>query len=171
VLFRSNAGKSTLISVLSSARPKVADYPFTTLVPNLGVVRKDTGDGVVFADIPGLIAGAHLGAGLGHDFLRHIERTRLLLHVVDGASEDPRRDYNTVRAELDAYGHGLDQRPQILVLNKYDSVQTQSPEELLAPFGDLDCPKVVISAATRYNLEPLLRLCWQELEALQPSIK
>ncbi|WP_218079575.1 GTPase ObgE [Anthocerotibacter panamensis] len=164
-----NAGKSTLISVLSSARPKIADYPFTTLVPNLGVVRKETGDGVVFADIPGLIEGAHMGTGLGHDFLRHIERTRLLLHVVDMTSENPRTDYDTIQQELVAYGHGLEKRPQLLVLNKYDSVQTQSPEELLAPFADLSLPKVVISAATRHNLEPLLHLCWQHLDQLNQS--
>ncbi|WP_287128917.1 GTPase ObgE [Candidatus Cyanaurora vandensis] len=161
-----NAGKSTLISVLSAARPKIADYPFTTLIPNLGVVRREGGDGVVFADIPGLIAGAHLGVGLGHDFLRHIERTRLLLHVVDLTSLDPRADFDTVQEELLAYGHGLPQRPQILVLNKYDSVQTEDTDQLAAPFTDVNLPKVIISAASRHNLETLLRLCWQGLDQL-----
>ena len=109
-----NAGKSTLISSLSSAKPKIADYPFTTLVPNLGVVRKPTGDGTVFADIPGLIEGASHGVGLGHEFLRHIERTRLLLHLVDLNAEDPLVDYEIIQGELLAYGHGLVDRPQII---------------------------------------------------------
>ncbi|MFM7373498.1 MAG: GTPase ObgE, partial [Sphaerospermopsis kisseleviana] len=97
-----NAGKSTLISSLSAARPKIADYPFTTLVPNLGVVKKPTGDGTVFADIPGLIEGASHGAGLGHDFLRHIERTRVLLHLIDATSEDVIGDFHTIQEELKA---------------------------------------------------------------------
>jgi GTP-binding protein len=118
-----NAGKSTLIAVLSSARPKIADYPFTTLIPNLGVVRRPSGDGTVFADIPGLIAGAAQGVGLGHDFLRHIERTRLLIHMVDAGSEDPVEDLLVVEQELKAYGHGLVDRPRLLVLNKKELLQ------------------------------------------------
>ena len=113
-----NAGKSTFISAVSSARPKIADYPFTTLIPNLGVVRKPTGDGTLFADIPGLIEGASAGVGLGHDFLRHIERTRLLLHVIDITAEDPIADYETIQAELTAYGQGLAERTQIIAFNK-----------------------------------------------------
>ncbi|MEL6787749.1 MAG: GTPase ObgE, partial [Cyanobacteria bacterium J06607_15] len=116
-----NAGKSTLISSLSSAKPKVADYPFTTLVPNLGVVRKPTGDGTVFADIPGLISGASEGIGLGHDFLRHIERTRVLLHLIDATADNPIADYQTIQQELEAYGHGLPERPQIVAFNKIDA--------------------------------------------------
>ena len=100
-----NAGKSTLISVLSSAKPKIADYPFTTLIPNLGVVRKPSGDGTLFADIPGLIAGAAQGIGLGHEFLRHIERTKLLIHVVDASSSDPLRDVQVVEKELFAVSY------------------------------------------------------------------
>lgn len=122
-----NAGKSTLIAALSAARPKIADYPFTTLVPNLGVVRKPSGDGTVFADIPGLIEGAHLGVGLGHDFLRHVERTRLLLHLLDVTSEDPIADYHTIQDELIAYGRGLADRPQIIALSKIDALPPDTP--------------------------------------------
>ncbi|MEO0838568.1 MAG: GTPase ObgE, partial [Cyanobacteria bacterium J06643_5] len=120
-----NAGKSTLISALSAARPKIADYPFTTLIPNLGVVRKPTGDGTVFADIPGLIEGASQGAGLGHDFLRHIERTRLLLHVIDATSEDVIGEYNTIVQELQSYGRELREKTQIIALNKIDAVDKE----------------------------------------------
>lgn len=162
-----NAGKSTLISALSAARPKVADYPFTTLVPNLGVVRKPTGDGTVFADIPGLIEGAHLGLGLGHDFLRHIERTRLLLHLVDVTQDDPIAAYHTIRSELDAYGRGLADRPQILALNKADAM-TSDPDHVEAIAAQLHAithaPVFVISAVTRTGLDPLLREVWQVLD-------
>jgi len=164
-----NAGKSTLIAALSAARPKVADYPFTTLVPNLGVVRKPTGDGTVFADIPGLIAGAHLGAGLGHEFLRHIERTRLLVHLIDATSDDPARDYKTIQQELQAYGRGLAERPQILALSKIDAVDaTHNLDALAAQLKDLGhSPVFLISAVTRTGLEPLLQQIWQTLEQMQ----
>ncbi len=132
-----NAGKSTLISSLSSAKPKVANYPFTTLVPNLGVVRKPTGDGTVFADIPGLISGASEGVGLGHDFLRHIERTRILLHLIDATADDPIGDYQTIQQELTAYGHGLPQRPQIIALNKIDAVDSEILELITAELQGL----------------------------------
>ena len=102
-----NAGKSTLISVLSAARPKIADYPFTTLVPNLGVVRRPTGDGTVFADIPGLIEGASEGRGLGIQFLAHVERCKVLLHLVDGTSSSVTKDYRTIVHELEAYSDVL----------------------------------------------------------------
>ncbi|MBD2020109.1 GTPase ObgE [Leptolyngbya sp. FACHB-36] len=163
-----NAGKSTLIAALSAARPKIANYPFTTLVPNLGVVRKPSGDGTVFADIPGLIEGAHLGVGLGHDFLRHVERTRLLLHLIDATGEDPISDYQTIQQELGAYGRGLADRPQILALNKIDAVE---PDELIAlveRLQDLTQSAVFqISAVTRAGLDALLRKIWQELEQLE----
>jgi GTPase len=178
-----NAGKSTLISALSAARPKIADYPFTTLVPNLGVVRKPTGDGTVFADIPGLIEGAHLGVGLGHDFLRHVERTRLLLHLVDITSEDPIAQYQTIQSELAAYDQidletdseflrsGLAHKPQILALNKLDAVDSSVDVEAIA--AELSAlsqtPVFQISAATRQGLEPLLNHLWQQLEELQPE--
>jgi GTPase len=162
-----NAGKSTLISALSAARPKIADYPFTTLVPNLGVVRKPTGDGTVFADIPGLIEGAHLGTGLGHDFLRHIERTRVLLHLVDATADDPIAAYQTIQAELQAYGRGLANRPQILALNKIDAVTPgmQDLEAIATQLEELGQTTVFkISAVARIGLDSLLQEIWQRLE-------
>ena len=159
-----NAGKSTLIAVLSAARPKIADYPFTTLVPNLGVVRRPSGDGTVFADIPGLIAGAAQGAGLGHDFLRHIERTRLLIHLVDAGADDPIGDLRVVENELEAYGHGLVERPRILVLNKQELVSDDQLSELV---GDLEGASgrsvLCVSAAMGSNLDALLERVWREL--------
>ena len=161
-----NAGKSTLISVLSAARPKIANYPFTTLVPNLGVVPSPYGygDGVVFADIPGLIAGAHQGTGLGHEFLRHVERTRLLLHLIDITAVDPVQDYQTIQQELQAYGHDLEQRPQILVLNKIDVIDDEPLAQLQAQLQAY-CQKPVftVSAVARLGLEPLLNQIWQQL--------
>lgn len=163
-----NAGKSTLISSLSSARPKIADYPFTTLVPNLGVVKKITGDGTVFADIPGLIEGASQGIGLGHDFLRHIERTRLLLHLIDLNSVDPLEDYKTIQKELKAYGHGLDQRYQIIGLNKSDSVSPEICQEIKDNLQELTPnPIFAISAVSRSGLEELLIAIWQKLDELK----
>jgi len=159
-----NAGKSTLIAVVSAARPKIADYPFTTLVPNLGVVRRPSGDGTVFADIPGLIAGAAQGAGLGHDFLRHIERTRLLIHLVDAGADDPIGDLRVVENELEAYGHGLVERPRILVLNKQELVSDDQLAELV---GDLEGASgrsvLCVSAAMGSNLDALLARVWREL--------
>ena len=160
-----NAGKSTLISSLSSARPKIANYPFTTLVPNLGVVRKPTGDGTVFADIPGLIAGASAGIGLGHEFLRHIERTRILLHLIDSNADNPIADYQIIQAELEAYGQGLPEKPQIIGLNKIDAVdesELQLIKEELQAFTI--APIFTISAVTRTGLDSLLSAIWQELE-------
>jgi GTPase len=165
-----NAGKSTLISVVSAARPKIADYPFTTLVPNLGVVRHPTGDGTVFADIPGLIEGAHLGTGLGHDFLRHIERTRLLLHLIDATAPDPIAAYTTIQAELQAYGHGLSDRPQIVVLNKIDAVDPKELANLQAELAQqTSAPIFTISAVTQTGLEPLLNQVWVMLETLKAA--
>ena len=159
-----NAGKSTLIAVLSAARPKIADYPFTTLVPNLGVVRRPSGDGTVFADIPGLIAGAAQGAGLGHDFLRHIERTRLLIHLVDAGADDPIGDLRVVENELEAYGHGLVERPRILVLNKQELVSDdQLPELVRSLEGASGRSPLCVSAAMGSNLDGLLDCVWREL--------
>lgn len=171
-----NAGKSTLISVLSAARPKIADYPFTTLVPNLGVVRRPSGDGTVFADIPGLIEGAAAGAGLGHDFLRHIERTKLLVHLLDGSSEDVVADLDVVEQELKNYDHGLPRKPRLVVLNKADVLDAEALEEKWSALasrgkgaGWLGDRPLVISAATAQGLDPLLEAIWRELEATQSS--
>ncbi|MCB1515230.1 MAG: GTPase ObgE, partial [Hyphomicrobiaceae bacterium] len=116
-----NAGKSTFLAAVSAAKPKIADYPFTTLHPNLGVVRAGDTD-FVLADIPGLIEGAHEGAGLGTRFLGHVERCRVVLHLVDATSEDVAKDYRTVRRELKAYGHGLDTKKEIVALSKVDAL-------------------------------------------------
>ena len=160
-----NAGKSTLIAALSAAKPKIADYPFTTLIPNLGVVRKPTGDGTVFADIPGLIAGAHEGVGLGHDFLRHIERTRLLLHVIDGNADDPMGNYQTIQQELVAYGRDLSSRPQIIAVNKVDAVDEEILELIITELKELtNEPILVISAVTHQGLDSLMQLVWQSLD-------
>jgi len=159
-----NAGKSTLMAVLSAARPKIADYPFTTLIPNLGVVRCPNGDGTVFADIPGLIAGAAQGVGLGHDFLRHIERTRLLIHLIDASSEDPVDDLKIVETELAAYGGGLLDRPRLLVLNKMELVDCAIENKLIASLQRVSSIKLIlISASMRKGLDILLDHVWQQL--------
>ena len=170
-----NAGKSTLISVISAARPKVADYPFTTLVPNLGVVRKPSGDGTLFADIPGLIEGASQGAGLGHDFLRHIERTRVLLHLVEATgsevdgtpSEKALAAYQTIRQELSAYNSTLATRPQILAISKIDTIDDEEIAELAKALSKLAKQEVfLVSSATRTGLDALLAQVWQQLDIL-----
>ncbi len=160
-----NAGKSTLMSVISSATPKIADYPFTTLIPNLGVVRKPTGDGTVFADIPGLIAGAALGVGLGHEFLRHIERTKLLIHLVDASSLDPLQDIQVVEKELMAYGHGLVDRPRVLVFNKMELLDEEQYMELSTRAAlIINSEFIFISAVMRKGLKDLLTNVWEILE-------
>jgi GTP-binding protein len=159
-----NAGKSTFLAAVSAARPKIADYPFTTLHPQLGVVSVD-GREFVLADIPGLIAGAHLGLGLGDRFLGHIERCRVLLHLVDGTSEHAGEAYKTVRAELLAYGHRLAEKPEIVALNKADAL---SPEELKTQTARLKRAAkktpLVISAATRQGLPQALRALLQVID-------
>ncbi len=122
-----NAGKSTFLAAVSAAKPKIADYPFTTLVPNLGVVSIGVGASFVLADIPGLIEGAAEGAGIGTRFLGHVERCAVLLHLVDGTQEDVAEAYRVIRAELDAYGGGLSEKPEIVALNKIDAM---TPEEI-----------------------------------------
>ncbi|NEO26020.1 MAG: GTPase ObgE, partial [Kamptonema sp. SIO4C4] len=138
-----------------------------TLVPNLGVVRKPTGDGTVFADIPGLIAGAHAGIGLGHEFLRHIERTRLLVHLIDLTANNPIEDFHTIQDELKAYGKGLCDRAQILVLNKTDAAEADLKTIVKEELGQhTPLPILEISAATGEGLDTLLNLVWQSLENL-----
>ncbi len=150
-----NAGKSTFISRVSAAKPKIADYPFTTIVPNLGVVRKSTGDGYVIADIPGLIEGASEGVGLGHDFLRHVERCRFLLHIIDGTEENPIKNYQIINEELAKYSEKLSHLYQIVAINKIDAIEPERIEELKQEFDKLGIKPFFISAVTGENLESL----------------
>lgn len=151
-----NAGKSTLISRISSAKPKIADYPFTTLIPNLGVVKKRSGDGYVVADIPGLIEGASEGVGLGFDFLRHVERCRFLLHVVDSTEENPFENYKKINLELAKHSEHLANLYQIVVLNKIDAIDDDRKNELLNQFKAVASDVFEISAVTGENVERLL---------------
>ncbi len=159
-----NAGKSTLISVLSSARPKIANYPFTTLIPNLGVVRKVDGDGCLFADIPGLISGAAEGIGLGHDFLRHIQRTKILIHLIDSFAENPINDYEIIEKELKQYGKGLLDKERIVVLNKKELVDPNYLKTITKKLENLSKKKVlVISSSLREGLSSLLSEVWDQI--------
>jgi len=168
-----NAGKSTLISRVSAAKPKIADYPFTTLTPNLGVVGLSDDRSFVVADVPGLIEGAHRGLGLGHQFLRHLERTRVLVHVVDvsGASgRDPVRDLDTVRRELELYRPELAAKPQLVAANKMDAAGEREPVELLEKRAKaLDLPFFRISAVTGDGVPALLEATWKEIAASPAS--
>ncbi len=151
-----NAGKSTFISAVSSAKPKIADYPFTTLVPNLGVVKKSDGNAYVIADIPGLIEGASEGVGLGHEFLRHVERCRFLLHIIDMTAENPLENYKIINNELAKHSERLRNLYQITVLNKADTVDKTVCEELKDKFKKISDDVFVISAVTRENIQELL---------------
>jgi GTP-binding protein len=152
-----NAGKSTFLAAVSAAKPKIADYPFTTLHPQLGVVESD-GRGFVLADIPGLIEGAHEGAGLGDRFLGHVERCRVLLHLVDGTGEHAGEAYKTVRAELDAYGEGLPDKLEIVALNKSDALTPEQMKQQLARLKRAaKKTPLVISAATGEGVSDVLR--------------
>jgi len=181
-----NAGKSTLLAALTAARPKIADYPFTTLQPNLGVAVLGDERAIVLADIPGLIEGASQGAGLGLEFLRHIERTRLLIHLLDGLSDDPLKDYETVNREMAAFGHGLSEKPQLVAMTKMDLPDAQAAFELYLSEGrivdgrslPLDAlplrppaagqplPVLPISAASGLNARELLRRAAYLLDVL-----
>jgi len=146
-----NAGKSTLLSSMTNARPKIAAYPFTTLNPNLGVLKSDNKE-LVIADIPGLIEGAHQGIGLGIKFLKHIERTRLLLHLVDSLSDDPEKDIETISKELASYSNKLLEKKRILVFNKIDSLPADQLNKLQKKYPDA----LFISAVTKQNIELLI---------------
>ena len=164
-----NAGKSTLLSVLTNAQPKVAAYPFTPIEPNLGVARIDDDTTVVLADIPGLIEGAHLGLGLGHDFLRHIQRTRVLIHLLDGLSADPVADYSQINAELALFDPNLAHKAVIVALNKIDQPEVQ--ERLPAIRKEMKKRKVefmTISALARTNVHELLLKAAAKLADVPP---
>ena len=168
-----NVGKSTLLSMVSAARPKIANYHFTTLVPNLGVVSVGEEQSFVMADIPGIIEGASEGAGLGHDFLRHIDRCRLLLHLVDAAGSegrDPLDDIEKINAELAGYSEFLAARPQIIVANKVDLLgDNRGPVEKLRKYAeDHGFQFAELSAATNQGVAELMRMTWNALRELPP---
>ena len=162
-----NAGKSTLLSVISEAKPKVANYPFTTLQPSLGVVQLDNYETMVVADIPGLIEGAASGVGLGHDFLRHIERNKMLIHLLDGSAPEPLEDFAMINQELALYDSKLMEKPQLVVLNKMDlpDAEAWEPliEEVILEKGYAFCS---ISAVTKRGVREMLYKAKQMLDAI-----
>jgi len=162
-----NAGKSTLIARISAARPKIADYPFTTLTPNLGVVQMSGDRSFVVADVPGLIEGAHRGLGLGHQFLRHLERTKVLVHLVDVSSatgRDPVHDFETVRSELDLFDPAFAARPQIVAANKIDAMDDEARvKDLEKRAKKLKLPFFRISGVTGDGVPALLEAMWKHL--------
>jgi GTP-binding protein len=152
-----NAGKSTFLAAVTNAKPKIADYPFTTLQPNLGVASLDEDNSLVLADIPGLIEGAHMGVGLGHDFLRHVQRTRVLIHLLDGIAEDPIADYIQINSELALFDDALGEKAQVVALNKADlpDVQERWPE-VEAGLKKLGVKAMLISGVSGENVRKLL---------------
>jgi GTP-binding protein len=153
-----NAGKSTLLAAVTAAKPKIADYPFTTLHPGLGVVRLNEGESFVLADIPGLIEGAHEGAGIGDRFLGHVERCAAIVHLVDGTSDDVAADYRTVRGELVAYGGGLSEKPEVLCLNKIDALDEATRKARLKTLSKAAGRQArAISGVSGAGLKELLR--------------
>ncbi len=158
-----NAGKSTFLAAVSAAKPKIADYPFTTLHPNLGVVRVDTTD-FVLADIPGLIEGAHEGAGIGDRFLGHVERTAVLLHLVDATLDDPAEAYAIIRGELEAYGAGLEDKPEIVALSKADAVPEKERAKKTKALTKIAGVKpLVLSAVSGEGMQDALRRLAKEV--------
>ena len=167
-----NAGKSTFLSVVSAARPKIADYPFTTLHPQLGVVRLSHSEEFVIADIPGLIAGAHEGAGLGDRFLGHVERCAVLLHLVDGAAGNVVRAWRTVREELEAYGGGLADKPELLVLNKTDAMTPRELSSRRAALAKASGQEVtLLSGATGAGVPELLRMLMNTVHQARSGVR
>ena len=168
-----NAGKSTLISRISAARPKIADYPFTTLVPNLGVVTLSGDRSFVVADVPGLIAGAHAGHGLGDRFLKHIERTKVLIHLVDVSSasgRDPVEDFDTIMEELRLFSPAVAAKPQIVAANKMDALDDPSRlERLERHVRSLDLPFHRISGVTGEGIDALLEAAWRQIAAVRAA--
>ena len=151
-----NAGKSTFISVISDAKPKIANYAFTTLKPNLGVVKKQNGDSFVVADIPGIIEGASLGVGLGFQFLRHVERCRFLVHIIDASCDSPLENYHKINEELKKYSQHLSDLYQIIALNKTDLIDVETQQNLLKEFKKFNNDVFLISAATKTGVKELL---------------
>lgn len=167
-----NAGKSTFISVVSSARPKIADYPFTTLTPNLGVVKKPNGDGFVIADIPGLIEGASEGVGLGYEFLRHVERCRFLIHIVDITQENPLENFKIINNELKKHSEELANRYQIVVLNKIDALDEEMVEDVVSQFKEYLPNKEIftMSAVTKQNVEELMHFVSKKVDEIERPV-
>jgi GTP-binding protein len=159
-----NAGKSTLISTISAAKPKIADYPFTTLSPNLGLVRYTEGKSFVVADIPGLIAGAHEGKGLGIQFLRHIERTRVLIFLIEATSEDPKKDYQILLNELTSFNRTMSKKKKIVVLSKSDLLNEEETKKRGKIKVARGVPVLLISSATRDGINQLLGEMWNLLQ-------
>ena len=160
-----NAGKSTLISVVSAAKPKIADYPFTTLAPNLGIVRIAEGKSFTLADMPGLIKGAHEGKGLGIQFLRHIERTKVLVFMIESISENPKRDYEILLHELDSYNSELAKKPRIVALSKIDLFEDKALKKLKKVSFGRKIRVFRVSAITRVGVDTLVDEMWRALRS------
>lgn len=162
-----NAGKSSLLAAVTNAKPKIANYPFTTLEPNLGVVELDMETSMILADIPGLVEGAHMGVGLGDAFLRHIQRTRVLIHLIDGTAEDPLADFSQINSELALFDPALGEKAQVVAFNKMDMPEAQERwPRVKAALEERGYEPMPISALTRENLTPLL---WRAHELLQAA--
>ena len=165
-----NAGKSTFLAAVTAAKPKIAEYPFTTLYPGLGVARIDSREFVI-ADIPGLIEGAHQGVGIGDRFLGHVERTRVLLHLVSAQEESPAKAYKTVRGELDAYGQGLTDKPEIVALSQADTIDAATRKKKLAALKRaVGHAPLLLSSVTGEGVEAVQRALMAEIEKARGTI-